>query len=89
MSESEDPRIPKPRALPRSLQNPEDRKVEEKPAPPPTPKIRRDLVKYLEHHFPERAHVPEQSSSERLWMDMGTRLLALHLIGLSKKQAKE
>lgn len=82
-----DPRIPRPRALPRSLQNQDELpKQPEQPAPPPVPRIRRDLVKYLEHHFQEKSYPPEQVSNERLWFDQGTRVLALHLIGLAKKQ---
>jgi hypothetical protein len=89
VTEQDDPRIPRPRKLPRSLQPKDAPKSEEMPAPPPVPKIAADLVKYLEHHFPEKSYPPEEVSSERLWFDQGTRILALHLIGISKRQAKE
>jgi hypothetical protein len=86
MTEQQDPRIPKPRALPKSMREKTDAPAPEMPAPPPPPKIGADLVRYLEHHFPEKAYTPELVSNERVWFDAGTRVLALHLIGIAKKQ---
>lgn len=81
----DDPRIPKPRPLPSSLAPKVPGKPEE-PTTPAVPRISAELVAYLEAHFPEKSYPPEEVRTERLWFDQGTRVLALHLIGLAKKQ---
>lgn len=81
----DDPRIPKPRALPTSLR-PKPAEAEKKPEQDPFPPVSKEIVEFLEKHFPEKAYLPEDASTERVWYDLGIRRMVHFLRAVHREQ---
>lgn len=82
---NDDPRIPKPRALPTSLQ-PKPIEAESAPKQNPFPKVSTEIVEFFEKQFPEKAYMPEETTTERVWYDLGIRRMVHFLRAVHREQ---